>query len=425
MKNVVILGMGYVGLTTGLGLSKLGHKVVGVEVSRSKLETIKSGNLPIFEPGLEEILLESLDSGLFQLTDSVELAASTSQLFFVCVPTPLDHRGAADLSYVESATLEIAGCAKPGSIIVIKSTIPVGAGRDLQSLIGREDIFLASNPEFLREGTALEDFMNPDRVVVGAETPEVAEKILELYEKIDASKLTTSVASAELIKYASNAYLASRLSFINDISFLCEKVGADIEDLVLGMGADTRIGRSYLTPGPGWGGSCFPKDTRALLAMANDLGVTLGMVSASIASNEAAFSRVVDRVTNHFGVGLRGKVIAIWGLAFKANTDDTRDSPSLEIIRKLLALGCEVQAFDPKAVAPSWEGLSQKDSAILATEGSDALLVLTEWREFSEIDPASVSKVMNAGGFVLDTRRVLQERQWRKFFINFQLLGVE
>lgn len=424
MKHVTVLGMGYVGLTSGLGLAKLGHKVFGVETSRSKLDKLALGQLPIYEPGLDEVLLESLESGFFQLTDSLELAASQSEFFFVCVPTPQDDSGAADLSYVESATREIAKYAKPGSIIVIKSTVPVGAAKNLKTLIGRGDIYLASNPEFLSEGTALDDFINPDRVIVGADTPEVAEKVLRLYEKIEATKLATSVASAELIKYASNAYLASRLSFINDISFLCEKVGANIDDVVIGMGTDTRIGRGYLAPGPGWGGSCFPKDTRALLATANNLGVSLGIVSASIESNEAVFLRVVDRVKEHFGGELSGKVVGIWGLSFKANTDDTRDSPALEIAKRLLELGCSVQAFDPKALAPSWEGFCQTDSAILATQGADALLVLTEWQEFSQIDPASVSQAMN-GTLVLDTRRILQKHRWREFFTDFQLLGAQ
>jgi UDPglucose 6-dehydrogenase len=416
--------MGYVGLTTGLGLAKLGHKVVGVEISRPKLELLKSGRLPIFEPGLEDVLEDSLASGYFELTDSLEVAASKSKIIFVCLPTPQDNSGAADLSFVKSASLEISKYAQPGTIVVIKSTVPVGSGSYLKSLIGREDIFFASNPEFLREGTALEDFINPDRVIVGAERADVAREILDLYDQVETTKISTSVESAELIKYASNAYLASRLSFINDISFFCERVGANIDDVIAGMGSDSRIGRSYLAPGPGWGGSCFPKDTRALLAMATSLGVSLGIVNASIVSNEASLSRVVERVKIHFDGDLEGKVIAIWGLAFKSNTDDTRDSPSLEIISKLLALGCQVRAFDPQALAPDWENLVQTQSAVSATDGADGLLVLTEWQEFSDIEPASVMHRMN-GSFVLDTRRVLSESAWREFFTNFQALGAQ
>jgi UDPglucose 6-dehydrogenase len=414
--------MGYVGLTTALGFAKLGHNVVGVEIDRDKFAVISSGQIPIFEPELESELKEALSSGRLTLTDSIEAASKTRCVYFVCVPTPQDDNGSADLTYVLSSVKEISDFAQEKSLIVIKSTVPVGSGELLQSSIKRNDLLFASNPEFLREGSALHDFMNPDRIVVGAENNSTAQLVLDLYGNIDTQKITTTVKSAELIKYAANAYLASRLSFVNDIAALCEVVGANVEDVVLGMGSDSRIGKSFLKPGPGWGGSCFPKDSRALLSVGRKNGLALDVVAASITSNQAAFVRVATRLKFLLGGELSGKKIAIWGLSFKAGTDDTRDSPSLEIIKELLRHGCEVNAFDPVASAPKWVGLSQAESATSATVGADALLVVTEWSEFGNVDPLSVSKQMR-GSVVLDTRRVLPVKDWRLQFQHFHVLG--
>jgi UDPglucose 6-dehydrogenase len=422
MSKVVIVGLGYVGLTTALGLAKIGHSVVGVEIDPERISSLRAGKLPIFEPGLDSELVNSLQTGRLELTSSIEAAAGESQVFFICVPTPQDDSGAAELKYVVAAIRQIVDCAPTDSVIVVKSTVPVGTGEMLRSSIDRTDIFFASNPEFLREGSALMDFMEPDRIVVGADTPEVAETILSLYANIDALKVSTSVKSAELIKYAANAYLASRLSFVNDLAALCEKVGANVDDVVSGMGSDSRIGSRFLQPGPGWGGSCFPKDTRALVSAAKSHGVNLGIVGAAIESNDNAFSRVVTRLKSLLGDELAGKNIAVWGLAFKANTDDTRDSPSLEIIKRLLSEGSTVTAFDPIASAPDWEGLTQAGSAAAAASGADALLVVTEWSEFSKEDPKETANVMK-GSVVLDTRRILPVKQWSSEFESFKILG--
>jgi UDPglucose 6-dehydrogenase len=422
VSKVVIVGLGYVGLTTALGLAKVGHSVVGVEINPERISSLRAGKLPIFEPGLDSELVDSIGSGRLQLTSSIEESALDSKVFFICVPTPQDDTGAADLKYVIAASRQIAYCALPGSVIVVKSTVPVGTGEMLRNSIDRTDIFFASNPEFLREGSALMDFMQPDRIVLGAENSEVAETILSLYDNIDAPKVSTSVKSAELIKYAANAYLASRLSFVNDLAALCEQVGANVDDVVSGMGSDSRIGNRFLQPGPGWGGSCFPKDTRALVSVAKSHGVSLGIVGAAIESNDNAFSRVVARLKSLLGDELAGKNIAVWGLAFKANTDDTRDSPSLEIIKRLLSEGSRVNAFDPIATAPDWNGLTQVESAVTAASGADALLVLTEWSEFSEVDPKETAKVMN-GSVVLDTRRILPVKEWSSEFDSFKILG--
>ena len=409
-------------MTTALGLANIGHSVVGVEINPEKLKSLKSGILPIFEPGLETELVESLRNGNLRLTASLQDDAANSKFFFVCVPTPQDDNGEADLAFVVTASRQIAQHAPAGAVIILKSTVPVGTGKMLSSSIDRTDISFASNPEFLREGSALADFMKPDRIVVGAENQEIGESILFLYDKLNAPKLLTSVKSAELIKYAANAYLATRLSYVNDLAALCEQVGANVDDVLRGMGSDSRIGNSFLQPGPGWGGSCFPKDTRAMVAVAENHGVTLGIVGAAIKSNESAFSRVVIRLKALLGGELVGKRIAVWGLAFKANTDDTRDSPSLEIIEKLLSEGSRVVAFDPIATAPAWDGLIQADSAVAAASEADALLVLTEWSEFSEVDPIAISKVMT-GSVILDTRKILPAQKWKSEFESFKVLG--
>lgn len=422
MKRITVVGLGYVGLTTALGFAKLGHPVIGVEVNNDKLAKLRRGELTIFEKDLDAELQKALESGLLWLTSSIEEAAVESDIFYICVSTPQDASGSADLSFVISACKEVAAHAEESSIIVLKSTVPVGTGKKVASLVGRKDVNYASNPEFLREGSALEDFMMPDRIVVGSENPETSSRILSLYEKIDSIKIRTSTESAELIKYAANSYLATRLSFVNEIAALCEEVGASVDDVMAGMGSDNRIGSSFLSPGPGWGGSCFPKDTRALLSFAEKHGVTLRVVSAAIESNEHSFLRVVQRLKGLLGGILNGKTIAVLGLAFKANTDDTRDSPSMEIINRLIAEGCSVKGYDPVASVGALEGFSQSETAIDAASRSDALLVLTEWSEFKDLEPESFLRVMQ-GSIVLDTRRVLKADLWKKTFEVFEVIG--
>jgi UDPglucose 6-dehydrogenase len=423
MANIAVIGLGYVGLTTALGLAKIGHKVMGVETNASRLQTLIKGVLPIYEPGLDEELVESLARENLQLTDKLIEAAKDADFFFICVPTPQSETGEADLSFVTDAFSSVNQERKANSIIVLKSTVPVGTGDLLSSNQGSEAPLYASNPEFLREGSALYDFMNPDRILVGADSQEVANRVMELYEEIDAPKIVTSVKSAELIKYAANAYLASRLSFVNDLAALCEQVGANVDDVVMGMGSDSRIGRSFLNPGPGWGGSCFPKDTRALVSVAKDHAVSLKVVEAAIEANENAFERVVTRLNRLLDGHLSGKVIGILGLAFKANTDDTRDSPALEIVNRLLGLGCKIRAFDPIASGPTVAGFTQTNNAAEAATGADAILVLTEWREFRDLDPIAFAKAMR-GSVVLDTRRILNADSWKQVFGSFSVLGV-
>jgi UDPglucose 6-dehydrogenase len=281
---------------------------------------------------------------------------------------------------------------------------------------------IASNPEFLREGTALWDFMNPDRVVVGAATDEVGKNVIGLYRELDCKKIVTSLESSELLKYASNSYLAMRLSFVNELAALSEKVGADIDSVLEGVGSDSRIGNHFLRPGPGWGGSCFPKDTRALISMAQTSGSFMPLVEAAVISNEGAFERVVRQTELLLNGSLDTKTIAVWGLAFKANTDDTRDSPALEIISRLISKGAKIRAFDPVASIEETPPLALCDTAIEAATGAHAVLVLTEWSEFSDIDAESTKQVM-AGDVVFDTRNVLDEESWGIVFAKFRQLG--
>ena len=423
MANVAIIGLGYVGITTSVGLAGLGHNVVGYDINSERVDLLISGKAPIFETGLTEALEENLSKGTLSFTKSLDtLSKVNSEFFFVCVPTPQDASGAANLSFVLDVVRQLKEIATPGSVVVLKSTVPVGSGERVRLALGRPDVHVASNPEFLREGSALRDFMFPDRIIAGASDPQVAEMVLSLYQNLDSQKLATSIESAELVKYSTNAYLATRLSFVNDLAALCEKVGASIDDVVAGLGSDSRIGTSFLSPGPGWGGSCFPKDTRALVSVASDFGVDLPLIDAALESNERAVARVVDQIRDLAGGALEGKTIAVWGLAFKANTDDTRESPSLNVISRLIDRGSSIRAFDPVATHSAGQMFTQVDSALEAVKEADVLVVLTEWSEFSKVDSSEVGRLLKTQA-VLDTRRILPAVAWRKNIVNFRALG--
>jgi len=412
LSKIAVIGTGYVGLTTSIGLASLGHKVFGYDLDPAKVEMLQAGQLPIHEPGLGEILTAGIESGNLQITSVLSEAVSEADFVFTCVPTPQDEDGSADLSYVISASAAMKEFLKPGAVVVTKSTVPVGSAQVVEDAIGRSDVDVASNPEFLREGAAVHDFNHPDRIVVGARSTEVAQKVMDLYSKIDCPKILTSQATAELIKYASNSFLAIKLSYVNDIAALCEAVGADSHEVLHGMGLDTRIGNRFLEPGPGWGGSCFPKDAKALESIASNFGVGLPLITSAIASNEAAHKRVADRVTDALGGSLSGKTIAVLGLTFKANTDDTRESPAIAVIEHLVQGGAKVVAYDPMVTKYKLAGLSLADSAVAAASGADALVVLTEWPVFRTVDSAEILQAM-IGNIVVDTRRVLDQAKWQ------------
>jgi UDPglucose 6-dehydrogenase len=412
LSKIAVIGTGYVGLTTSIGLASLGHKVIGYDLDPAKVEMLQAGQLPIHEPGLGEILTAGIESGNLQITSVLSEAVSEADFVFTCVPTPQDEDGSADLSYVISASAAMKEFLKPGAVVVTKSTVPVGSAQVVEDAIGRSDVDVASNPEFLREGAAVHDFNHPDRIVVGARSSEVAQKVMDLYSKIDCPKILTSQATAELIKYASNSFLAIKLSYVNDIAALCEAVGADSHEVLHGMGLDTRIGNRFLEPGPGWGGSCFPKDAKALESIASNFGVALPLITSAIASNEAAHKRVADRVADALGGSLSGKTIAVLGLTFKANTDDTRESPAIAVIEHLVQGGAKVVAYDPMVTKYELAGMNLADSAVAAASGADALVVLTEWPEFRGVNSTEILQAMT-GNVVVDTRGVLDQVKWQ------------
>ena len=423
MAKITVIGLGYVGITTSVGLAKLGHEVIGFDIDADRVKTLSRGEPPIHEADLESELTTLLATETLSFSPDMETVSEfQAEFYFVCVPTPQDASGAANLSFVLSVAQDLAKIASPDSVVILKSTVPVGSGDRVKQALNRSDVHVASNPEFLREGTAIADFMNPDRIVAGSQEVSVCTRILDLYKSIDAKKIATTLESAELIKYAANAYLAMRLSYVNDIAGLCEKIGVDVKDVMDGLGSDARIGPRFLSPGPGWGGSCFPKDTRALISVASDFGVDLPLISAALESNESAFGRVVESIKEMAGGQLEGKVIAVWGVAFKANTDDVRDSPAINVIHRLLDRGCEVRVFDPIALAPNVAGLKQFQSAGDAATGADVLAILTEWPQFSREDATAISGVMR-GSAVLDTRRILPVSEWRTAVTNFRALG--
>jgi UDPglucose 6-dehydrogenase len=407
-NKVAVVGTGYVGLTTGACFAHLGHMVTCADIDEAKVESLRRGEIPIFEPGLQELVNEGIQAGRLTFTTDPVAAASEASFVYLCVPTPQGDDGSADLSYLEAAARQVGPHLEPETVVVNKSTVPVGSADFVARVIGRSDIHVVSNPEFLREGTAVHDFLNPDRVVIGADDQGTAIRIAGLYLGLPAPLMVTDPKSAETIKYASNAFLAMKLSFVNAIANLCEVVGADVNDVVLGMGYDRRIGHDFLRPGPGWGGSCFPKDSRALRYMASEAGYDFSILESVLKSNEEQFGRVADKVARMVGGSADGVKIAAWGLSFKANTDDRRDSPSIEVLRRLVAAGAQITAYDPtvSATMPELPEVAIADDPVAACEGADVLVVLTEWDEFKWVDLEQVAAVIGTPRIV-DGRNLL------------------
>jgi len=422
--RLAIIGTGYVGLTTGVCFAHLGNRVVCHDVDRNKIDELLRGNCPIHEFGLESMLTEGIGTGLLSFSVDVAETVYDSEVIILCVPTPQGEDGSADLSFIEAAAREIAPHLPYEAIVVNKSTVPVGSTKVVERALGRPDVKVVSNPEFLREGSAVQDFLKPDRVVVGADDQAAAMKVASLYESLTTRVIITDPASAETIKYAANAFLATKLSFVNAIAAICEGVGADIDDVVVGMGSDKRIGEAFLRPGPGWGGSCFPKDSRALIKIAEQAGYDFDLLKGVISVNDQQFDRMTDKVRDTVGGDLAGKNVAVWGLTFKAGTDDLRDSPAIAVIRRLLAAGANVVAFDPTVDSPKPglpDELTVSISPIEATKDADVLVILTEWDELKWIDPSTISLTMR-GRAVVDTRNLLDRNSWQKS--GFDLRGV-
>jgi UDPglucose 6-dehydrogenase len=423
MKKVAVVGAGYVGLTTAACLAHLGHDVTGADVVVSKVEGLNRGELPIFETGLEEVLREGLDGGHLRFVVGAADAVADAEFVFLCVPSPQSADGSADMSYIEAAAREIGPRLAAESIVVNKSTVPVGSTRVVEGALDRSDVSVVSNPEFLREGSAVHDFLNPDRIVIGSEDQAAAIRVASLFEGLRAPLLVTDPASAETIKYASNAFLATKVSFVNAIANLCEAVGADVREVVLGMGYDKRIGFEFLKPGPGWGGSCLPKDTRALVRIGEDHGYDFSLLRGVIDVNEEQYARVAEKVEHMAGGAgaLDGARIAVWGLTFKARTDDVRDSPAQQVIDRLVARGATVRAYDPAArVAPA--GVELVDDPYAACEDAVVLAVLTEWDEFRWLDLAKVFGVM-AEPRIVDARNLLEPAAVRRRGFQYDCLG--
>jgi UDPglucose 6-dehydrogenase len=410
-SRIAVVGAGYVGLTTGVCFASLGHDVVIADVDRERIDRLNAGECPILEAGLERLMEEAVDDGHLSFVVGAAAAAAEAEFVYLCVPTPQGDDGSADLSYVTTAAAEIAPVLQPGTVVVNKSTVPVGSADLVSVVIARDDVFVVSNPEFLREGSAVHDFMNPDRIVIGCASQDAALRVSALYLGVTAPVIVTDPASAELIKYASNGFLATKLSFVNAIATLCEELGADSKDVLLGMGYDRRIGHQFLSAGPGWGGSCFPKDSQALVKIASEGGYQFSLLSEAIKANEGQLSRVTTKAKGLCGGSLEGKRVAAFGLTFKAGTDDLRDSPAVRVVKDLMAAGAHVAIYDPAFARPDrclpadLEGVFQCATAYDAADQADLIAVLTEWPEFAELDLDKLSDRVRSR-LMLDTRNV-------------------
>lgn len=418
-RRIAVIGTGYVGLTTGACLASLGHRVVCADVDEAKVARLCRGEVDILEPGLPELVGAGLASGRLSFVLGARTAIAEldggAEVVFLCVPTPMGVGGMADLGAVESVVDEVRDLLSPNSVVVNKSTVPVGTAERTAELIDRPDVAVVSNPEFLREGAAVHDFLNPDRIVVGSVSQDAAERVASLYAKLGAPTVLTDAASAELVKYAANCFLAMKLSYINAVSELCERLGADITDVTEGMGYDRRIGQACMSPGPGWGGSCLPKDTQAMLQVADSADFEFRLLRATIDTNTRQRQRMVDKVrlavTGQRGGSLSHTRIGVLGLTFKAGTDDLRDSPALAVSALLRQAGAELVGYDPALTTdagnrPELDALTVVDDPYLAAKDVDALVVLTEWPEFRSLDWSRLAGVVRKP-VVVDLRNLL------------------
>jgi UDPglucose 6-dehydrogenase len=420
MSRIAVIGAGYVGLTTGACFAHLGHDVVCADVVRDKIDRLNRGEIPIVEAGLDNLVADGLRSGRLHFVVGAVTAVPDAEFVYLCVPTPQGADGSADLTYLESAATEIRDHLEEGAVVVNKSTVPVGSTKVVERVLRRPDVSVVSNPEFLREGTAVHDFLHPDRIVVGSDDQSAAIRVASLYLGVPAPFIVTDPATAELIKYAANAFLATKLSFINAIAAVSEHVGADVADVVLGIGSDKRIGQDFLKPGPGWGGSCFPKDTKALVRIAEDAGYDFSLLRGVIDVNVEQHERVVGKIRTAAGGSLAGVRVAVWGLTFKGRTDDLRDSPSLAIIRRLNEEGAEVVGFDPTVHEPL-DGIGFSADPYGACDGAAVLAVLTDWEEFRWLDLTKVADAM-ATPSIVDARNLLDRNEVRR--LGFDHVGI-
>ncbi|HAF49240.1 MAG TPA: UDP-glucose 6-dehydrogenase [Anaerolineaceae bacterium] len=431
MAKICVIGTGYVGLVTGTCFSDMGHRVTCLDINEKRIEKLNNGIMPIYEPGLKQIVDQNVDAGRLNFTTSYQEALEDAEFAFIAVGTPSSVDGDADMQYVKMAAETIASHLDHPIIIVNKSTVPVGTGDWVSEIIKDMNggttppFYVVSNPEFLREGSAVNDFMEPDRVVLGSTNREAAEKVADLYEALRAPIMITDLRTAEMIKYASNAFLATRISFINEIANICESLGADVKEVARGMGMDKRIGPSFLDAGLGWGGSCFPKDVKALAHMAETRGSHPQLLQAVMDINQNQRKRAVQKVEKALG-GLKGKTIGLLGLSFKPNTDDTRDAPALDIARMLLESGAVVQAFDPQAMEVSKKEIPQlqlRKNPYETAEAVDALILATEWNEFKSLDFERIKANMK-GNVILDGRNIWDGTELHEMGFTYFGMGV-
>ncbi|PGS50369.1 UDP-glucose/GDP-mannose dehydrogenase family protein [Bacillus sp. AFS041924] len=419
--KISILGTGYVGLTTGVCLAEIGHSVTCIDINELKINNLNAGISPIYEPGIEVLITRNIKLGKLFFTTSYDKGLEDAQVIIIAVGTPQGEDGAADLSYLEGAAIDIAKNINKDVIVAIKSTVPVGTNENVKEIIQqhcRKDIVVdvVSNPEFLRQGSAIKDTMEADRIIIGSSNQESARIVEEMYKPLNVPILITSIRSAEMIKYASNAFLASKISYINEIANLCEALGANVEDVAKGMGKDKRIGEAFLYAGIGYGGSCFPKDVKALLHTAQLNGVEFGFLKEIISINKFQHELLVKKAIERFGQ-LAGKKIACLGLSFKPDTDDMREAPSIKIVNSLIKLGAEVMAYDPVAIENAknilGSNIAYASSINECVTNADAIFIVTEWREFRELElPSILTKMKNP--IIFDGRNCIMEDRIRE-----------
>jgi UDPglucose 6-dehydrogenase len=431
--RVAMIGTGYVGLVSGACFADFGHHVTCVDKDASKIEALKRGVMPIYEPGLDSLVASNVKAGRLTFTTDLKDPVANAQAIFIAVGTPSRRGdGHADLSYVYDAAREIAAALKDYVVVVTKSTVPVGTGDEVERIIreARPDanVAVVSNPEFLREGAAIRDFKLPDRIVVGTDEERAKQVMNELYRPLYLNSspiITTDRRSAELIKYAANAFLATKITFINEIADLCEKVGADVQHVARGIGLDNRIGSKFLHAGPGYGGSCFPKDTLALIKTGQDHAAPLRIVETVAAVNDARKRAMARKVTNALGTSLRGKTIAVLGLTFKPNTDDMRDAPSIPLITALQDMGANVRAYDPIGMEQAkmvLANVTYSDDPYVCAEGADALVLVTEWEQFRALDLERLKQSMKAP-VLIDLRNVYRTDEMKQLGFIYESVG--
>jgi UDPglucose 6-dehydrogenase len=431
--NICVVGVGYVGLVTGTCFAEFGLRVSCVAKDQSKIDQLNQGKVPIYEPGLSELVGKNVKEGSLSFTTDIEESVRNALVIFIAVGTPSDQEGSADLRFVEEVAKSIGQTMNGYKVVVTKSTVPVGTGRLIESIIKENQaepcaFDVASNPEFLREGSAIEDFMRPNRIVIGAESEQAIAILEDLYNPlylIETAFVITDIATAEMIKYASNAFLATKVSFINEMATICEKVGADVHKVARGMGLDNRIGSKFLHPGPGFGGSCFPKDTKAVSHIANKIGYEFKIVNAVIKVNDERPGIMVEKIVSAVGGDLNGVMIGMLGLTFKPNTDDMRDSPTIPIIMGLQERGARIQAYDPAGMEQAKEHLQNvdyKEDLYAVGEGADALVIATEWNQFRNIDWERMKNLMKQL-IVVDIRNIYEPQRLRNLGFQYTSVG--